>query len=124
MTAPRHHGVPLSARELRSKDETSDTPDSRLRWAHKLNGRAVAAGTGLHTYSSVLQVQYRTRHDERFAESGRWGETRIKPRMSRIRMARSMAATGHAALRSVRHEYVCSHVLAPIAGAYHADAPA
>jgi hypothetical protein len=38
-------------------------PDSRLRRAHKLNRRSAEPGTGLHTYSSVLRVQYRERRD-------------------------------------------------------------
>jgi hypothetical protein len=95
----------------------------RLRMAHKLNRRADAAGTGLHTYSSMLQVQYRKRRDVPVAaptvlcEMRVHSWMRVSPRDSRLRRA------AHAALRWSRHEYVCSDVSVLFGGAYHPDAP-
>src|SRR5690242_4081755 len=46
-------------------------PDSRFQRAHKLNRRSTTFGTALHTYSCMLQVQYRTHHNVRFRCSGK-----------------------------------------------------
>src|SRR5689334_16359923 len=72
-------------------------PDSRLRMAHKLNRRAVAAGTGLHTYSSVLRVQYRKhRH-----EGSRHGAVRAE-RASTLACTRPCVISGRGARPMLR----------------------
>jgi hypothetical protein len=98
-------------------------PESRLRKAHKLNRRLVAPGTELHTYSSLLRVQYQRCHDARRA--GGEGTARKVHRITGsgfMRRAGVQPLAVHAALQFARDEYVCMNVSTSIAGPYHADA--